>query len=70
MNNRCPAEGVMRFNTQVAIGDKGELLAKYHKTHRYLASSCVGDGLHHQHLAAPAPPAVPAHVVAASSSPQ
>lgn len=40
----CPPEGVMRFNTQVAIGERGELLAKYHKTHRYLASQCVGDG--------------------------
>ena len=28
----------------MAIGDKGELLAKYHKTHRYLAGSCIGDG--------------------------
>ena len=41
---QCPPEGVMRFNTQVAIGDDGTLLAKYHKTHRYLAGHCKGDG--------------------------
>lgn len=41
---QCPPEGIMRFNTQVAIGDDGKLLAKYHKTHRYLASQCIGDG--------------------------
>jgi predicted amidohydrolase len=40
----CPPEGFMRFNTQVALGEGGELLAKYHKTHRYLASKCIGDG--------------------------
>eukprot|EP01052_Picozoa_sp_SAG31_P020821 SAG31_NODE_1582_length_7828_cov_9.088110_6_plen_460_part_00 len=41
---QCPPEGLMRFNTQVAIGDDGKLLAKYHKTHRYLAGNCKGDG--------------------------
>ena len=34
----------MRFNTQVALGEDGRILAKYHKTHRYLSSGCVGDG--------------------------
>ena len=41
---QCPPEGFMRFNTQVALGEGGQLLAKYHKTHRYLASTCIGDG--------------------------
>ena len=41
---QCPPEGIMRFNTQVAIGDNGTMLAKYHKTHRYLAAHCIGDG--------------------------
>ena len=30
----------------VVLGDRGELLAKYHKMHRYLATDCIGDGHH------------------------
>ena len=40
--SECPDDGFMRFNALVAIGDKGELLMKYHKEHRYLAKRCVG----------------------------
>ena len=35
---------VTSMPTQVAIGDDGTMLAKYHKTHRYLAGRCRGDG--------------------------
>ena len=45
--SECPPEGVFRFNTQVAIGSGGELLAKYHKMHPYNPSAkahCIGDG--------------------------
>jgi predicted amidohydrolase len=31
----CPSDGRYQFNTQVAIGDNGALLAKYHKTHLF-----------------------------------
>lgn len=43
----CPSEGSFRFNTQIALGDRGELLAKYHKMHPYYPSEhaqCIGDG--------------------------
>jgi len=43
----CPPEGSFRFNTQIALGDRGELLAKYHKMHPYYPSEhahCIGDG--------------------------
>ena len=45
--SECPPEGVFRFNTLIAIGDKGELLAKYHKEHPYSpgpVAHCIGDG--------------------------
>ena len=45
--SECPLEGVFRFNSQVAVGSRGEILAKYHKMHPYNPSphaSCIGDG--------------------------
>ncbi|KAM9963514.1 hypothetical protein ACTFIW_006745 [Dictyostelium discoideum] len=34
-NNNCPTDGRFQYNTQVAFSEKGELLAKYHKSHLY-----------------------------------
>ena len=31
----CPPDGRFQFNTQVAVSEKGVLLAKYHKTHLF-----------------------------------
>lgn len=45
--SRCPLEGFFRFNTQVALSERGALLAKYHKTHPYEPTpnaTCIGDG--------------------------
>ena len=45
--SECPAEGYFRFNSQVAIGNNGRLLQKYHKMHPYNPSPhahCIGDG--------------------------
>ena len=45
--SECPPEGYFRFNSQVAIGNHGELLQKYHKMHPYNPSPhahCICDG--------------------------
>ncbi|KAN0050095.1 hypothetical protein ACTA71_003196 [Dictyostelium dimigraforme] len=33
--DNCPTDGRFQYNTQVAFSEKGELLAKYHKSHLY-----------------------------------
>ncbi|KAK5582483.1 hypothetical protein RB653_004068 [Dictyostelium firmibasis] len=33
--DNCPSDGRFQYNTQVAFSEKGELLAKYHKSHLY-----------------------------------
>lgn len=41
----CPADGRLQFNTQIAVNEKGFLLAKYHKTHLYFEPQWnAGDG--------------------------
>ncbi|KAN0032159.1 hypothetical protein ACTFIV_006035 [Dictyostelium citrinum] len=34
-NDNCPTDGRFQYNTQVSFSEKGELLAKYHKSHLY-----------------------------------
>ncbi|EGC36744.1 hypothetical protein DICPUDRAFT_150765 [Dictyostelium purpureum] len=34
-DSNCPSDGRFQYNTQVAFSQKGEILAKYHKSHLY-----------------------------------
>lgn len=42
-NPPCPSSGYELFNTQVAFGEDGSMLAKYHKMHNYDTAPAIGE---------------------------